>query len=157
MSDDVVFAFEQDFAGSLRCIPMSVRLKLDLCGVKLSLRQWSRFTADDRRRLLAQVCENHPAVVTFRDDLVTLVRSRTGEAAVSLVVEPHAPWDDPDRLPERLTERTSSLGLASPSLEQWAALTRLQRYALCKLIRPGHDNDNLEPALREFGLLAVTS
>jgi hypothetical protein len=32
-------------------------------------------------------------------------------------------------------------------------LSVLQRFALFKLTRPGHDNDNLEPAMREFGLL----
>jgi hypothetical protein len=30
-----VFGFEADFAGDLRCLPMAVRRKLDLAGVKL--------------------------------------------------------------------------------------------------------------------------
>lgn len=29
----------------------------------------------------------------------------------------------------------------------------LQRFALYKLTRPGHDNDNFLPAMREFGLV----
>ena len=40
----MLFDFERDFAGSLRCIPMVARQKLDIVGIKLSLRQWSRFT-----------------------------------------------------------------------------------------------------------------
>jgi len=35
---------------------------------------------------------------------------------------------------------------------QWTALSPLQRFALCKLSRPGHENRNFLPALREFGL-----
>jgi hypothetical protein len=31
MDDPVLFKFESDFVDSLRCIPMVVRLKLDLC------------------------------------------------------------------------------------------------------------------------------
>ena len=34
------------------------------------------------------------------------------------------------------------------SLEQWALRSReLERFALCKLVRPGHDHHNLEPLL----------
>ena len=50
------FAFERDFADSLRCIPMSVRLKLDRCGIKLSLRQWSRLTFSERKWLSTGRC-----------------------------------------------------------------------------------------------------
>ena len=46
----MLFDFERDFAGSLRCIPMIARQKLDIVGIKLSLRQWSRFTRDERRQ-----------------------------------------------------------------------------------------------------------
>ena len=37
--------------------------------------------------------------------------------------------------------------------EQWAALAPLQRFALYKLTRPGHKNENFLPAMREFTLL----
>ncbi len=39
MNDTGMFDFESDFVASLRCIPMCVRFKLDLCEIKLSLRQ----------------------------------------------------------------------------------------------------------------------
>ena len=58
MSDVQLFAFESDFVASLRCIPMAVRLKLDLCGIKLTLRQWSRFTRSDREALIAMPCRS---------------------------------------------------------------------------------------------------
>jgi hypothetical protein len=157
MSDQAIFDFERDFAGSLRCIPMSVRLKLDLCGIKLSLRQWSRFTADDRRRLLDQPCEGPAEIAAFHDDLAALIRERTGEAAVGLAIDGSPPWDDASLVPPRLSEQAIRRGLAQPSPPQWAGLTRLQRYALFKLSGPGHDNDNLEPALREFGLVTVAT
>ncbi|GCD54512.1 hypothetical protein NBRC3188_3209 [Acetobacter pasteurianus NBRC 3188] len=50
----MLFNFEMDFATSLRCIPMIVRMKLDLCGVKLSLRQWCRFTRQEQEILVIQ-------------------------------------------------------------------------------------------------------
>ncbi len=52
MNDQQLFAFENDFVATLRCIPMAVRFKLDRCGIKLTLRQWSRLTHSDRTDLL---------------------------------------------------------------------------------------------------------
>ena len=40
-----------------------------------------------------------------------------------------------------------------PTVAQWAALSPLQRFAIFKLTRPGHTNENFEPAMREFGLI----
>ena len=43
-----LFAFEQDFIGNWRCIPLCVRRKLDLCGVKLKLNHWLELSQDQR-------------------------------------------------------------------------------------------------------------
>lgn len=40
-----------------------------------------------------------------------------------------------------------------PTATQWAALLPLQRFALVKLARSRHENENFVPAMREFGLL----
>lgn len=151
--DQTLFEFETDFAGTLRCIPMIVRLKLDLCGVKLSLRQWSRFDRDDRARLVADPCESDSEVQAYRLHLVDLIVRRVGEAAVDLPVEAAPAWGDASRVPERIADYAAGLDLPPPRVEQWRALTRLQRFVLFKLSRPGHDNDNFVPAMREFRLL----
>jgi hypothetical protein len=39
------------------------------------------------------------------------------------------------------------------ALDQWASLTPLQRFALIKLSRSGHENRNFLPALQEFDLV----
>jgi hypothetical protein len=40
----------------------------------------------------------------------------------------------------------------SISLAQWKDLNVLQRFALLKLTRPGHENKNFPKAMKEFGL-----
>ena len=45
------FAFEQDFIGNWRCIPLCVRRKLDLCGVKLKLNHWLELSQEQRQAL----------------------------------------------------------------------------------------------------------
>ncbi len=47
----------------------------------------------------------------------------------------------------------SSVTLIPPTLTQWAGLSPLQRFAIFKLTRPGHTNENFVPAMREFGLI----
>ncbi len=44
------FKFEEDFYDQLKCIPFSTRHKLDLAGVKLSLKSWNVFPEEDRQR-----------------------------------------------------------------------------------------------------------
>jgi hypothetical protein len=152
MSDTQLFAFESDFVASLRCIPMAVRLKLDLCGIKLTLRQWSRFARSDREALLAMRCRSRVEVDAYRAEVVDLVASRAGETAKPLAERAWRYWEMSDRIPIEVADRAISLGLAPPSASQWAALTPLQRFALIKLTRDNHDNVNFAPAMREFEL-----
>ncbi len=148
-----IFAFERDFAGDLRCIPMIARFKLDQCGIKLSLRQWSRFDHAERDELARGACTNPAEIAAYRDRLARLIEVRAGETPVSLPPVDDSEWNDPAALPERIADRARLLGLPTPDRACWADLSPLQRFALFKLTRPGHDNDNFEPALREFGLI----
>jgi hypothetical protein len=78
MNDTQLFAFESDFVATLRCVPMAVRFKLDHCGIKLTLRQWSRFTPEDRKRLLLAPCDTPREVEAYRSTLTELVALRSG-------------------------------------------------------------------------------
>jgi hypothetical protein len=153
MTDTRIFDFERDFAASLRCVPMAVRLKLDLCGVKLSLRQWSRFTGADRCRLLVMACDTPTEIEDFRILLIGLVADRAGELAKPLMEDiDAASWNDVWRVPQAVAAFARQSGLPAPTPAQWARLTRLQRFALVKLSRDHHDNLNFAPAMHEFGL-----
>jgi hypothetical protein len=157
MSDTQLFDFEQDFVSTLRCIPMAVRLKLDTCGIKLSLRQWSRFTPADRRGLLTDPCASDSEIEAYRKALVNLVASRANEIAKPLAAELCAQCEDHHQPPAVVADYAISVGLPQPSDRQWSALTRLQRFALIKLTRDNHDNVNFIPAMTEFGLVATSS
>lgn len=154
MTDDSqIFAFEHDFAGTLHCIPMIVRFKLDLCGVKLSLRQWNRFERREREQLIFRPCDAAHQIAAYRAYLVMLISVRAGEQAVDLPVEVDPEWEACANVPGLVKAKAASLGLPAPAQPSWAALTPLQRFTLLKLSRGGHDNENFTPALREFGLL----
>lgn len=154
MNDTQMFAFESDFVATLRCVPMAVRLKLDLCGIKLTLRQWSRFTRAERRNRLLAACKARSEISAYRATLTALIARRTGGVASPLAQAPCGQWDVAHRLPVTVADYARSVGLPPPTLRQWASLSRLQRFALIKLTRDNHDNVNFAPAMAEFGLVA---
>jgi hypothetical protein len=155
MTADTVFAFEQDFSKAFQCIPMAVRYKLDLSGVKLSLSQWKCFTEEDRREVLTRRCETALEIAQYRDTLASLITSRAGEAPRFLQVEPVFAWENTDAVPEQISAHARSLEIPPPTLAQWQSLSPLQRFTLLKLSLQNHDNVNFVPALKEFKLLAA--
>ena len=112
MNDAQLFAFEADFVASLRCIPMAVRLKLDRSGVKLTLRQWSRFTLDDRRRLLEAPCRTEAQIAAYHDELVRLVAQRANEVARPLADPPAPIWEETAEAPPAVAAYARSMGAA---------------------------------------------
>jgi hypothetical protein len=150
-----LYAFESDFVATLRCIPMAVRFKLDLAGIKLSLRQWSRFTVADRTDLLVKAAGTPHEIAAYRAHLAALIVERAGEGVKDIDVEPEPSWSTLDSVPTAVVSFAMRRGVQPPTLEQWRALTDLRRFTLLKLTRDGHDNVNFAPALREFGFLAA--
>lgn len=154
MNHDHLFAFESDFVATLRCVPMAVRRKLDRVGIKLTLRQWSRFTPADRHALLTRRCDSDAEVEGYRADLEALVRLRTGEVAKPLPAPEPPIWESPDGPPPAVTAFARRAGVTPPTAATWRSLAELQRFVLVKLSRDNHDNVNFVPAMREFGCLA---
>lgn len=146
------FAFEADFVQSLRCIPMQVRLKLDLCGIKLKLAQWHQLQALDRQILVDEPCETLEQIQAYRWRLQQLVIDRTGEAATELSVDPDPAWANLTAIPEGIQTQATKAGIEI-TLHQWAELRQDQRFALVKLSRSHHENHNFIPALKEFNLV----
>ena len=85
--------------------------------------------------------------------LIQFIEEFTSSRVEEVFVDAAPAWAHIHCAPERVINYATALGLPAPSTRQWAALTPLQRFALFKLTRSGHSNDNFVPAMREFGLL----
>jgi hypothetical protein len=153
MAADTVFNFEQDFSKAFQCIPMAVRYKLDLSGVKLSLHQWKCFTEDDRRDALLRPCETPAEISQYRDTMADRITRRANEAPKFLPPQPGFAWEALDAVPEQIAAHARSLEIPPPTLAQWQSLSTLQRFVLMKLSLQNHDNVNFIPAMKEFNLL----
>ena len=144
------FAFEADFMGTWRCIPLCVRRKLDLAGIKLKLRHWLALDQGERQQLV-----NWPDGPQDLRDFAIHLKQRTAGMVDGSVGELPFPRNPPWRQQQPPTEVTTALGAMGQAMKQgqWQQLSELERFALCKLARPGHDHHNLVHALAEFHIL----
>lgn len=106
---DHCFGFEADFVGDLRCIPMAVRRKLDLVGVKLKLSHWGDFSDQERQRLLAWL--DDPGALAELDHWLGQRTAGTATGAAGRL-EPAcgAPWQQGDAPPRCCSPPASSWG-----------------------------------------------
>lgn len=148
-----IFDFEADFAHDLRCIPMVVRFKLDRCGIKLSLRQWSKMGVVNRTSLLAMRCDTAADTEAYSAAVISLATAHCAEDIKKLPIDPEPAWANSRRVPADIIRQATDLGAAPPSPQGWSKLSTLQRFALLKLARSDHDNHNFIPAMREMRLL----
>jgi hypothetical protein len=146
------FQFEADFVESLRCIPMQVRMNLDTCGVKLKLTHWNNFNEQEKQALVNLPCTSKEESQVYQEYLQKLVVKQTGKPAGLLEINEFPDWLNDGNIPDDVQEKAGEFELKI-TLEQWKKLTPLQRFALIKLSRKGHENLNFYPALKEFNLV----
>jgi hypothetical protein len=144
------FQFEAEFVDSLRCIPMQVRYKLDTCGIKLKLQHWHSFSTLQRQTLIDLPCNTADEIKIYRENLRSQVFQNLNTYPNDLPIDANPAWLELESIPSCVLEQLQELEI---SQEEWQKLTPLQRFALIKLSRSDHENNNFLPALREFGLV----
>src|SRR3954468_7487913 len=101
------FDFEQDFMeDNIRCIPMIVRFKLDACGIKLKLKEWSKMTVEEREQLALLPIDSYAELDIYKTYVEELIYSYTGENATLLPANSSRNyWSSDDALPSVLKEK----------------------------------------------------
>jgi len=145
-----LLSFERELYATLDLMPFTVRRKLDLAGLKLSLAGWQALPIASRRALADAEVDDDASVAAFTASL------RAAAERVSALLQPLAapgppPWRVPT-VPPAVQTRLLELGvrLENPS---WAALDDEARYALLKLSE--RHPEHLGTALVELGLAPV--
>ena len=153
LRDIEYFKFEEDFIEkNVRCIPMIVRFKMDAAGIKLKLAEWSRFSIGERIELALKACGNETEVALYKNHLASLVKKYTGKSATVMEVDKNPLWSITGTVPVMIEEKAMESGY-DIWVSQWKSLTDLQRFALLKLCREGHENKNFPKAIMEFGFV----
>ena len=146
------FHFENDFVNNLRCIPMIVRYKLDSCRIKLQLSDWIKLTLEEKAQL-ADMPRHFPIEIQAYGHYVNaLVWKYTGQYP-SVLKQIADSWNEMHEIPAEVQEKASEFACPKLTTEQWKNLETLQRFALVKLGRSGHEGRNFPVAFSEFGLM----
>lgn len=143
--DEDLMALEDDETRDLVLMPLSLRRRLDLAGVHLSLAAWQRIELVARAALCAFPAE----LLADRDDFARAVRAAAEavESPARVLARSDSPWNSPGALAELRARAGGELDAVT-----WAALHDSQRYALAHLASPRRDPARLGAALVALGL-----
>jgi hypothetical protein len=116
------------------------------------LPDWNRFSQAERQQLVELPCEAETEVHAYRQVVHLLVAEHGGDRPADLPIDPAPEWHNSGVIPASVQAQSNRFGIPL-TLEHWASLTSLQRFALIKLSRSNHENRNFLPALKEFELV----
>lgn len=146
------FQFEEDFVEeNVRCIPMIVRFKMDAVGIKLKLKEWAMMSLNEKKKLASINITTKKEKKKYYNYTKIIIKKYTGLDPTNLQIEDDPEWSNIEKIPEKFLTKASEFNLPI-NLNQWKNLSDLQRFALLKLCRPGHENKNFIKAIREFKL-----
>ena len=141
------FDFEGDVHRTLEFIPLAVRRKLDLAGIKLSLKAWTAMSRAERLAVCHLPVDAAPDREVYREALAGFAE-RAGHPLAPLeggALDGSA-WGA-ERVPEPVAARVPHLQGAA-----WSALPDEARYVLWRLAEARRGPEKFDAALRELRL-----
>jgi hypothetical protein len=143
------YRYENEFYPTLSRIPLYVRMKLDLTGKKISLKDWLAFEIDERQALCHLPVDTPEEKRVFASYLDFVSRRHLGEAAASVDPMTNPPWEKLDGAPDSVQRRSRESGQPLTA-EEWRGLNSCQRYALYKVSISKNEPEQFFDLLREF-------
>ena len=125
---------------------------MDKVRIKLHLDEWSNFNVEERIRLAKMPCDNPEAMEEYYVHLSSLIKKYRNRIPTSIAKDNEKLIENMSALPQIVADKLS-LFQWTISADQWEGLTELQRFALIKLSKAGHESRNFPTALKEFGLI----
>ncbi len=124
------FRYEARFYPTLSRVPLDVRMKLDLAGVKISLKDWLAFSFEERAALCHLPCAAEEERNVFTAYLNFLSAKYTGAPLAATEALNSALWESA-AVPEAVRQKSLESG-AAVGAEEWRNWDSHQRYALYK-------------------------
>jgi hypothetical protein len=143
------YGFESQVYPQMSRIPLHVRMKLDLVGIRLTLKGWLALSFEERMvvcHLPAESAEEKDAFTAYLDFLALRYSGEKFERVAALQ-EP--PWEQLERVPEAVAMKSQEAERPI-AREEWSRCDRYQRYALYKLAVSRSEPELFFVALREF-------
>src|ERR687895_1190802 len=125
------FRCEAAFYRNLDRLPLHVRMKLDLTGIKLSLKDWLAFHIEERTAICHLPVDHEDEKQAFRNYLNFLSQQYCGAPAPMLPAMDPLLWEMSNHVPGPVLERSGHNG-RTITIEEWMGWAAHQRYALYK-------------------------
>ena len=144
------YRHESDIYPSLSRIPLDVRMKLDVTGIKISLKDWLAFSIEERTvlcHLPIETEEERQAFTSYLDFLSRryLRRARRGQPRPSAALSGTVRTKCPGRSLAKASRR-----LHPVTVEEWRRWKSYQRYALYKTALSKSDPEQFFAVLKEL-------
>jgi hypothetical protein len=143
------FRYESEFYPTLSRVPLHVRMKLDLTGIKISLRDWLSFSFEERTALCHLPVEANEEQQVFVNYLDFLSRKYRAAPVTMTEAMRKALWDDPNEISEPVAEKSRERGRSVTS-QEWTRWKSHQRYALYKTAVSKSDPEQFFAVLAEI-------
>jgi len=124
------YQYEAEFYPTLSRLPLDLRRKLDVTGIRLSLKDWQALSFEERTVLCDLPCDTDDESGVFINYLDFLSRKYTGAPIERMEALDRALWN-PMAVPQAVAERSSALN-RTVTLDRWHRWTAHDRYALYK-------------------------
>ena len=142
------YQYESETYPSLSRIPLHVRMKLDVTGIKISLKDWLAFSIEERTVLCHLPVETEEEKQAFASYLDFLSRRYCGEP-VATTAASNSLWDSALQVPRPVAGK-NALQVPSVTVEEWRRWNSYQRYALYKTALSQSDPEQFFAVLKEF-------
>ena len=140
---------ESDIYPSLSRIPLHVRMKLDVTGIKISLKHWLVFSIEERTVLCHMPVETEEETQAFASYLDFLSRRYHGAPVATTAAMSNSLWDSALQVPGPVAGK-SAPQIPVVTVEEWRRWKSYQRYALYKTALSQSDPVQFFALLREF-------
>jgi hypothetical protein len=124
------FEYEAEFYPTLSRLPLYVRMKLDITGIKLTLKDWLAFSIEERQAICHLPADNAEEQEAFTAYVDFLRRRYHASPAERLPPMSGSLWN-PDRVPQPVLDKSHTNGKVV-TLQEWRQWKFHERYALYK-------------------------
>ena len=143
------YQHESDIYPLLTRIPLHVRMKLDLTGIKISLQDWLAFGVEERIVLCHLPIETEEEKQVFSGYLDFLSRKHRGGPVPTTSAMSNSLWDSVHQVPEPIAAKSAAQ--ATPvTLAEWQRWKSHQRYALYKTALSNSEPEHFFALLKEL-------
>jgi hypothetical protein len=142
------YDYEGEFYPTLSRLPLDLRRKLDVTGIKISLKDWLAFSLEERAVLCHLPGESDEEKQVFTIYLDFISRKYNGKAIEKTDTLDSALWSEA-LVPDAVVQRCASLK-HNITLEEWRCWQSHHRYALYKTAVSKNQPEAFEQVLEQL-------